>query len=716
MKKLVIVVVIIGALAGFFAFDLQHLLTLENIKARQAEFLGLRDKAPLAVSCGFFAIYVLVTALSLPGATIMTLAGGGFFGLVWGFVLISFASSIGATLAFLVSRYLLRDWVQKRFGDRLQAINKGVERDGALYLFSLRLVPVFPFFLINILMGLTPIKTFTYYWVSQVGMLTGTLVYINAGRQLAKIDGLQGILSPGLLLSFTLLGVFPIIAKRINQWLVRRRVYSKWTKPKKFDRNLMVIGAGAAGLVSSYIAAAVKARVTLVEAHRMGGDCLNFGWVPSKALIKTAKLVHFMRNGSAYGLEDSQPRFSFSKIMERVHRVIATVEPHDSIERYTGLGVEVLKGYARIVDPWTVEVALVGGESRRLTTRSIIIAAGARPFVPPLPGIEASGYLTSDSLWEALRSYEEVPKRLVILGGGPIGCELSQCFARLGAQVTQIERGERILAREDTEVSAFARASLEKDGVTVFTEHGAVRCINDDLGRAIIVVHQGMEKRIDYDVLICAVGRSARLSGYGLEELGITTDRTVPTDDYLGTLYPNIYAAGDVAGPYQFTHVAGHQAWYAAVNALFGEWKKFKVDYSVIPRTTFIDPEIARVGLNEQEAKAKSIAYEVTRFALDDLDRAITDGAAHGFVKVLTVPGRDRILGVTIVGEHGGDLLAEFVLAMQHKLGLNKILGTIHTYPTLSEANKYAAGEWKRAHAPVKILTLMERYHSWKRG
>ena len=715
MRK-IIVVAIIAAVCGFFLFDLNQLLTLENIKARQTEFLQWRDEAPFLVSVVFFALYVLVTATSLPGATIMTLAGGGFFGLAWGFVIISFASTIGATLAFLISRYLLRDWVQKRFGDRLAAINKGVEQEGALYLFSLRLVPIFPFFLINILMGLTPIRTFTYYWVSQVGMLAGTLVYINAGTQLAKIDSLKGIVSPGLLLSFTLLGVFPIIAKKINQWLVGQRIYKKWARPKKFDRNLIVIGAGAAGLVSSYIAAAVKAKVTLIEAEKMGGDCLNYGCIPSKALIKSANLAHHMRNGGWYGLEDTHPRFSFKKVMQRVHRVIAEVAPHDSVERYTGLGVEVLQGYARVVDPWTVEVALAGGATRRLTTRSIIIAAGAQPIIPPLPGIEKSGCLTSDTLWEALSSSDEVPKRLVILGGGPISCELSQCFARLGAKVTQVQRGDRILAREDIEVSAYAQAALEKDGVVVLTNHHTIGCINDENGRSLLVVHQGVERKIAYDTLICAVGRRARLTGYGLEELGIATDRTVLTNAYLETLLPNIYAAGDVAGPYQFTHVAAHQAWYAAVNALFGQWKKFKVDYSVIPWTTFMDPEIARVGLNEQEAKTRSIAYEVTRFDIGDLDRAIADGAAHGFVKVLTVPGKDRILGVTIVGERGGDLLAEFVLAMRHKLGLNKILATIHTYPTLSEANKYAAGAWKRAHVPTRILAFMEKYHTWRRG
>ncbi|TKB09992.1 FAD-dependent oxidoreductase [Desulforhopalus sp. IMCC35007] len=716
MKKLVIVFLLLVAVVAFFAFDLDTVLTLENIKANQAQLLEIRDNAPFVTSLVFFSLYVLVTALSLPGAAIMTLLGGGLFGLVWGFVLISFASSLGATLAFLVSRYLLRDSVQKRFGDKLAAINKGVEREGAFYLFTLRLVPIFPFFLINILMGLTPIKTWSFYWVSQVGMLAGTLVFTNAGTQLAKIDSLSGILSPGLLFSFALLGLFPLIAKKLTETLKKKKVYTKWTKPSRFDRNLVVIGAGAAGLVSAYIGAAVKAKVTLVEAEKMGGDCLNYGCVPSKALIKSAKIVHYLKNAGHYGLEDNSPSFSFKKVMQRVHAIIATVEPHDSVERYTKLGVEVLKGYATVVDPWTVEIAFENGEKKRLTTRAIIIAAGARPFVPPLPGIEDSEYLTSDTLWDKLAERDTVPERLVILGGGPIGCELAQSFARLGANVVQIERGAVIMGREDLEVSAFARASLEKDGVTVLTEHSAQRCIQDDQGKAVIVENGGQKKRVDYDVFICAVGRSARLDGYGLENLGIKTERTVVTNEYLETIYPNILAAGDVAGPYQFTHTAGHQAWYAAVNALFGEWKKFKVDYSVIPWTTFIDPEVARVGLNEQEARGRGIKYEVTRFGIDDLDRAIADGSAEGFVKVLTVPGKDRILGVTIVGAHGGDLLSEFVLAMKHGLGLNKILGTIHTYPTLAEANKYVAGEWKRAHAPHKLLAWVEKYHTWKRG
>jgi len=546
-------------------------------------------------------------------------------------------------------------------------------------------------------------------------MLAGTVVYVNAGTQLAQIESISEILSPGLVVSFAILGIFPLIGKKFIDWLKKHRVYAEWSKPAGFDRNLIVIGGGAAGLVSAYIGAAVKAKVTLVEAEKMGGDCLNYGCVPSKALIKSAKLAHHIRHGADFGLETAEPSLSFRRVMDRVHRVIATVEPHDSVERYTELGVEVISGYAKLVDPWTVEIQQNDGQTKRLTSRAVIIAAGARPFVPPLPGLDIVEYLTSDTLWDAFADLDEAPKRLVVLGGGPIGCELSQAFARLGSQVWQVEMGSRILIREDEDVSEFAKASLAKDGVNVMTEHKALRCEREEEHSFIIVEHQGQEYRIEFDILICAVGRVARLTGYGLEELGITTERTVGTNEYLETLYPNIFAAGDVAGPYQFTHTAAHQAWYAAVNSLFGEFKKFKVDYSVIPWTTFIDPEVARVGLNEQEAVERGVAVDVTRFGIDDLDRAIVDSVAHGFVKVLTVPGKDRILGVTIVGEHAGDLLAEFVLAMKHGLGLKKILATIHTYPTLSEANKYAAGEWKRANIPHKLLFWIEKYHTWKR-
>ena len=718
LRKVLLLIAVLLGIVAFFALGLDRYFSLAFLKESQASLAALREQQPLQLALGFFLVYVAVTALSLPGAVIVTLAGGAIFGLGWGLLLVSFASSIGATLAFLTARFLLRDSVQSRFGQRLADVNKGIQKDGAFYLFTLRLIPVVPFFVINLLMGLTSMKTRTYYWVSQLGMLAGTAVYVNAGTQLGKLDSLQGILSPTLLGSFVLLGLFPLIARKIVEAVQKRKVYAQWAsvRPKTFDRNLIVIGAGAGGLVSAYIAAAVKAKVTLIEAHKMGGDCLNYGCVPSKALIKSAKLAHQMRHGANYGLNNTAPTFSFKAVMQRIHDVIAAIEPHDSVERYTGLGVEVLQGYAKLVNPWTVEIALNGGGTQRLTARSIVIAAGARPFVPPLPGLNDVGYVTSDTLWDEFAKLDEVPKRLVVLGGGPIGSELAQSFARLGSQVTQVEMGARIMVREDEEVSALAKASLEADGVAVLTGHKALRCEIIDGEKTLVVEHGGAEKRIAFDQLLCAVGRVARLTGYGLEDLGIPTNRTVETNEYLQTIYPNIYAAGDVAGPYQFTHVAAHQAWYAAVNALFGDFKKFKADYSVIPWATFIDPEVARVGLNEQEAKEKNIPYEVTKYGIDDLDRAIADSEAHGFVKVLTVPGKDTILGVTIVGTHAGDLLAEYVLAMKHGLGLNKILGTIHTYPTLAEANKYAAGDWKRAHQPEKLLAWVKKFHDWKRG
>jgi pyruvate/2-oxoglutarate dehydrogenase complex dihydrolipoamide dehydrogenase (E3) component/uncharacterized membrane protein YdjX (TVP38/TMEM64 family) len=717
-KQLALLALLAGAVLSFVMLDLGRYATLAYLQQSQQAFAALFAQSPVLVGAAFFALYVLVAALSLPGAALLTLAGGAALGLVWGTLLVSFASSVGATLAMLSARYVLRSATEQRFAGQLERINEGVRREGGFYLFSLRLIPVVPFFAINLLMGLTRMKAWTFYWVSQAGMLAGTLVYVNAGTQLARIDSLRSVLSPGLLGSFVLLGLLPLVTQRLLDTLRRRRVYARWKgqRPRRFDRNLIVIGAGAGGLVSAYIAAAVKARVTLVEAHKMGGDCLNYGCVPSKTLIKSAKLAQQMRHASRYGLQDVAPQFSFKAVMQRIEAVIAAIAPHDSVERYTALGVHVLPGHARIVNPWTVEIVLNDGGIQTLTTRSIVIAAGARPVVPDLPGLAEAGFVTSDSLWARFAQLDAAPRRLLVLGGGPVGCELAQSFARLGSQVTQVEMGPRLLPREDEEVSALAQAALQADGVTVLTAHQALRCEADAGGKTLFVRHGGQESRIGFDELICAVGRRARLTGYGLEELGIPTEKTVETNEFLATIYPNIYAVGDVAGPYQLTHVAAHQAWYAAVNALFGGFKKFKVDYRVIPRVTFIDPELACVGLNEQEARAQNIAFEVTRYDLSDLDRAIADGETRGFVKVLTVPGKDRLLGVTLVGSQAGELLAEYVLAMKHGLGLNKILGTIHSYPTLGEANKYAAGAWKRAHQPERLLAWARRYHDFRRG
>lgn len=711
-RKAALVLLLGLVIAAYFIFDLGQYLSLATLKARQAAIEDFRAEHPVFSAAVYFAIYIAVTALSLPGAALLTLAGGAIFGLFWGTLIVSFASTIGATAAFLISRFLLRDWVAGRFGQRLSAIDQGVKREGGFYLFTLRLVPAFPFFLINLLLGLTAMPARTFYWVSQLGMLAGTVVYVNAGTQLARIDSLSGILSPVLLGSFVLLGIFPLLARKLVEIARRNKVYAGWRKPARFDRNLVVIGAGSAGLVTAYIGAAVKARVTLVEKHKLGGDCLNTGCVPSKALIRSAKFLSQITRAHEFGIKSARAEFDFADVMQRVQQVIKAIEPHDSAERYTELGVDVVQGSARIVSPWEVEITHDDGSTRRLCTRSIVIASGARPFVPPIPGIEEVGYLTSDTVW----NLRELPERLIVLGGGPIGAELTQAFARLGAQVTQVELTPRILLREDPEVSELVTQRFRSEGVAVLVNHRAKRFVIENGEKILIAEHAGQDVRIPFDAVLVAVGRIANLQGYGLEDLGIATGRTVETNEFLQTRYPNIYAAGDVAGPFQFTHTAAHQAWYAAVNALFDPLKKFKADYSVIPWATFVEPEVARVGLNEQEAAEQGIACEVTTYGIDDLDRAIADGEAHGFIKVLTVPGKDRILGVTIVGEHAGDLIAEYVLAMKQGIGLNKILGSIHIYPTLAEANKYVAGSWKKAHAPQRLLAWVERFHGWRRG
>jgi pyruvate/2-oxoglutarate dehydrogenase complex dihydrolipoamide dehydrogenase (E3) component/uncharacterized membrane protein YdjX (TVP38/TMEM64 family) len=707
-KRLVVLVVFVAAVAAFFAFDLKQYVSLQFFEEQRARIDAFYAAHPLRTIAAYFVIYVAVTALSLPGAAVMTLVGGALFGFWVGTVVVSFASSIGATLAFLAARVVLRDWVQAKFGERLAAINAGIEKEGAFYLFALRLVPVFPFFVINLLMGLTKIGTFRFYWVSQLGMLLGTMAYVYAGTQLGQFR-----ISAGLLIAFALIGLLPLIGKRIRDALQARRVYANWQRPDSYDYNMVVIGAGSAGLVSAYIAAATKARVALVEQHRMGGDCLNTGCVPSKALIRSARLLSHIGRSREFGVAEASARFDFADVMERVAGVVRQVEPHDSVERYQALGVDCVTGRARITTPWTVEVETAAGP-RTLTTKSIVIAAGARPFVPPIPGLEQAGYLTSDTLW----SLRERPARLVVLGGGPIGCELAQAFARLGSRVTQIEMAPRLMMREDPDVSQQVLERFSAEGVDVRLGHKASRVETDGDVKRLIAEHDGRETAIEFDQILVAVGRVANTAGYGLEELGIgnTAQRTVETDETLQTIYPNIYACGDVAGPFQFTHVASHQAWYAAVNALFGAFRTFKADYRVIPWATFTDPEVARVGLNETDATQRGVPHTVTVYGIDDLDRAIADSEAHGFVKVLTSPGTDRILGVTIVGEHAADLIAEYVLAMKHGLGLNKILGTIHIYPTMAEANKYAAGAWKRSTVTQGQWAVLRAWHAWRRG
>ncbi len=707
--KLAVLLLFIVLFGLYFILDLGQFLTLEYV---QSQLEGIRqyarDNFGLA-ALAYFLIYVAIAALSIPGAAITTLVGGAVFGLLWGTILASFASTIGATLAFLASRLLLRDWVQRRFAAYLKAVNDGIAKDGNFYLFSIRMVPLFPFFLVNLVMGLTPIRVLPFFFVSQIGMLLGTIVYVNAGAELGQISSLGGLVSPSLIMSFALLGLFPWVAKGIIAFLQRNKGLHGFKKPKSFDANLVVIGAGSAGLVSSIIAAGAKSKVVLVEKHKMGGDCLNTGCVPSKALIRSARIADYIRRAGEFGIDGATGQVNFVDVMERIQRVIRSIEPHDSVERYTALGVDCLSGSASITSPWTVEV-----DGKQIKTRAIIVATGARPMVPPIPGLDKIDYLHSDNVWEL----RELPARLLVLGAGPIGCELAQSFARLGSQVTMVDQAPRVMPREDEDVAQLVHEKFTAGGIRVLTAHSIKEFSSTDGVHTMIAEYQGKAVHIEFDKVLVALGRKANVQGFGLEELGVqlTPGGTVQVNEMLQTSCPTIYACGDVAGPYQFTHMASFQAWFATLNALAGGLKKFRVNYSVVPFATFTDPEVARVGINEQEARAQGIEYELTRYGIDDLDRAIADGEAHGFVKVLTASGTDKILGATIVGYHAGELISEFVLAMTHGLGLKKIAATTHIYPTLSEANRFAANAWRSARIPVKLLPWAERYFRWCRS
>lgn len=707
--KLILIALLVIAIFGYITLDLGQYLTLEYAQSQLSNIQDYKNENFAQTALIYFIGYVIATGLSIPGAIIITLLGGAIFGLFWGTLLVSFASSIGATLAFLASRVLLRDWVQRRFGDYLAPLNKGIEKDGSFYLFSIRMVPLFPFFVVNLLMGLTAIRTTSFYLASQAGMLIGTAVYVNAGSELSQISSLSGLVSAPVLGSLVLLGVFPLIAKLILNSMQRNKALQSFEKPKRFDANVVIVGAGSAGLVASLITAGAKAKVILIEKHKMGGDCLNTGCVPSKSIIRSGRIMSYIRRAKEFGIDGAKGEVNFAAVMARVQGVIKTIEPHDSVERFTSLGVEVELGDAVIESPYVVTV-----NDRRITTRSIIVATGARPLVPPIPGLAEIDYLTSDSIW----SLSELPKRLLVVGSGPIGCELAQAFSNLGAQVTQVDMAERIMPREDAEVSEEVAKAFREQGIRLLTGHKLVKFGAGENGDYMEAEHRGETVTVEFDKVLLAIGRKANVEGFGLENLNLalTGQGTIEVNEYLQTSMPNVFACGDVAGPYQFTHMASFQAWFASLNALLGGLYRSKINYSVVPWATFTDPEVARVGLSETEAKKKKISYELTRYEMDHHDRSLADGEAHGFIKVLTVPGKDKILGVTIVGHHAGEVIGEFVFAMTHGMGLKKISAVTHIYPTILEANKFAANAWRSERLPEKYFPYLEKFFAWRRN
>ncbi|OCX65821.1 hypothetical protein BFP70_06680 [Thioclava sp. SK-1] len=702
-KPMVFIAVILVAVAASWTVADP---SIDGLRDLFAQFNGAKASHPMAFAGGFFAIYVAVTALSLPFATWLTVIGGALFGLWGGLALVSFASTIGATAAFLVSRYLMGDWVRARYGEKLAQYHQKLETEGPFVLFSLRLIPVVPFFVVNLIFGLVPMPAWRFYAISQIAMLPATAVFVFAGTQLAQISSLSDIVQPGMLAAFVALGVLPWAARAVVAVIRRRKALSGYTKPKVFDRNLIVIGAGAGGLVASYVAAAAQAKVTLIEAGPMGGDCLNTGCVPSKALISSARATADATRAARLGVH-AAPCVDFPAVTARLRDVIDQIAPNDSVERYSGLGVEVIQGYGQIIDPWTVEV-----HGARLTTRSIIVATGAAPVIPPISGINLVAPMTSETFWPWLIAQDQPPQNLLILGGGPIGCELAQALARLGAGVTVIEAAPRLIAREEPEASQALQKALLADGVTVKTGAKAAQFGKDEDGTGWVALEDGTKLR--FDALLVAAGRAPRLTGFGLEALGLIRDGSSLVNSQLQSAMPHILFAGDVSGGAQLTNAAGHQGWIAAANALARPFWRFRADAAPIPAAVFTAPEIARVGLTQAQANKGS--YDVTTLPLGEIDRAVTEGEAEGLVKILTQKGRDKILGVTVVGPHAAEILPEFTLAMRHGLGLGKILSTPHIYPSWSEGAKNAAGRWRQAQTSPRLLALAARFMAWRRG
>ena len=700
--KLAIACLILVTGFVFFRFELYQYVTLEELKSHQVTLSEFYKNNPVVSMTAYMAIYIVVTAISFPGAAVMTLAGGAIFGLIPGIIAASFASTIGGTLAFLATRFLFRDYVQHRFANKLKIINKEIEKDGALYLLSLRLLPVLPYFLLNLLMALTPIKTGIFYIITQAGMLPTTIVYIVAGTQLATIETADDIVSFNVLASFGLLAVFPWITKGFITILRRRKITRKFRKPERFEYNLVIIGGGAAGLAASHVGAAYGAKVALIEKEKMGGNCLNTLCVPSKSLIKSAKVAHYAKNAAKFGFKETDIDFDFAGVMERVHSIIRQLAPNNSAEHCTELGVDCYHGRAMVSSPWEVKV-----DTKVLTTKALVIATGSTPIIPDIPGSDRIRILTSDTIWH----HKRLPEKLVILGGGPTGCELAQVFGRIGSRMTLVERGERILPDEDTDISELVRVRLETEGIRILTECRTDSIIIEDGKKYLTCTRKQERIHIEFTEILAAIGRRAQAFGFGLEDIGVTfhEDGTVETDQYLGTRVFNVFGAGNVTNPCQSKQVSTYQAAVAATNAMFVGFKRTMADYRVIPWTIFTDPEVARVGLNEKEARKKGIEYEITIFDMADLDRAHTESETSGVIKILTHPGKDMIIGVTIVSTHAGEMIAEFVLAMKHGLGLKKIFKTVHAYPTFAEAAGLAAGKWKKAHTPPGIFRFLSR-------
>lgn len=708
LTRWLIVLFFVVATICFFWFDLEQYLTLEMIQAKSG---ALRDQVqahPWWAGSVFFAAYVALTVMSFPGTVVLTLLAGALFGLVGGTLMVSFASNIGALFAMLISRFLLRDWIQRRFAKQIASINRGLERDGAFYLFSLRLIPLVPFVLLNPALGLTRVSMWTFWWTTQAGMLPGHAIYVGAGRQLARIREISDILSPSLIGTLALLAIFPLAATKLLTLYKARKVYSGWQKPKSFEHNLVVIGGGSGGLTAARIAASMKARVALVERERLGGAALHSGSVPARALMRAANLHHTLRQGGTLGIR-MHTEVDFAEVMRQVRRTLDEAQGQVTAESSKTAGLEMVRGSAQLTSPWSVQVG-----NRTLCSRAIVIATGSHAIIPPIPGLEEVEPLTCENVWDL----QQRPERLLVMGGEANACELAQAFQRLGCQVTLVVEGDMLLASAEPEARQAVTDALCADGVQVLLKVSPQRFEVAESERRLVCSIDEQNRFLAFDQVLLALGREAHLHDLGLEKLKLSTreDGSLEVDEYLATRYPNIYAVGAVTGPDSSFQSAKHHAWYAAANGLFSGFRRFMVSDRVVPRVAFTSPEIASVGLTEAQAKLAELEYEVTMLDLDSLEAAQMSIGNSGFLKVLTERGRDRIIGVTLVGDGASETLAVFVLAMKHKLGLNKLRRTVHINPTLAEASLAVAEAWRRAHTAKRSQTWAARLHRWRLG
>ncbi len=481
--------------------------------------------------------------------------------------------------------------------------------------------------------------------------------------------------------------------------------------------NVVVIGAGTAGLVTAAGTAGLGGRVALIERHKMGGDCLNYGCVPSKALISSARMIQNIRQAKKWGLSPQEPAFEFTRVFERMRERRAKIEPNDSRERFEGLGVDVFSGEAQFVSP--NEVVIDDGTS--LEAKHFVIATGRRAGIPPIEGIDEVPYFTNETVFDELN---EKPEDMIVIGGGPIGCELSQALNRLGVRVTVVEFLPQIMVKEDPDVAAVVRARLEEEGIRVLTSAAAQRAEARD-GQVHLEVQQKMGEngegetvQLQARALLIAAGRIPNVESLNLEAAGVAYSKQgIEANAYLQTSQPHIYAAGDIVGPYQFTHMADAQARVVIRNILMPfQTLRQKVDYSVVPWCTYTSPEVARVGLSETEAVEQQIAYDLFTQPLDDVDRAIVESEETGFAKVLVKKGSDNILGVTLVSEHAGDLLHEFVLAMKQGIGLGGIASTVHAYPTFAELARKVGDQYNRTRLTPRAKSIFNWLYRTRRG